>query len=50
MGLSEDGRNMFEMIVSERGTWTMLITDTNKISCIRAAGVGWSAMPTGDAI
>ena len=50
MGVSTDGRNMFEVFVSQSGTWTLLITDTNKLSCIMAAGVGWSAMPTGDAI
>lgn len=35
-----------ELFVSEKGTWTMLMTLTNGKSCIIAAGHSWDAVPT----
>ncbi|WP_292443522.1 hypothetical protein [Mesorhizobium sp.] len=36
-----------EVFVSERGTWTILATDTQGQSCVLSAGEGWqSAMTT----
>ena len=35
-----------ELYVSERGTWTMLMTLANGKSCIIAAGHSWDASPT----
>jgi hypothetical protein len=35
-----------ELYVSEKGTWTMLMTLTNGKSCIIAAGHSWDAAPT----
>jgi hypothetical protein len=35
-----------ELFVSEKGTWTMLMTLTNGKSCIIAAGHSWDASPT----
>jgi hypothetical protein len=35
-----------ELYVSEKGTWTMLMTLINGKSCIIAAGHSWNATPT----
>jgi hypothetical protein len=35
-----------ELYVSEKGTWTMLMTLTNGKSCIIAAGHSWDGAPT----
>jgi hypothetical protein len=35
-----------ELYVSEKGTWTMLMTLANGKSCIIAAGHSWDASPT----
>jgi hypothetical protein len=35
-----------ELYVSEKGTWTMLMTLSNGKSCIIAAGHSWDAAPT----
>ena len=45
MGLSPDGRALYELFVGDGGTWTMLVTRTDKISCIAAAGNGWQGNP-----
>jgi hypothetical protein len=36
---------MFEIFVSDKGTWSLLITDGKKISCIAAAGEMWVPSP-----
>ena len=35
-----------ELFVSEKGTWTMLVTVESGKSCIIAAGHSWDAAPT----
>jgi hypothetical protein len=35
-----------ELFVSEKGTWTMLVTLENGKSCIVAAGHSWDSAPT----
>ncbi len=35
-----------ELYVSEKGTWTMLVTLENGKSCIIAAGHSWDSAPT----
>jgi hypothetical protein len=35
-----------ELYVSEKGTWTMLVTLANGKSCIVAAGHNWDSAPT----
>lgn len=35
-----------ELYVSEKGTWTMLVTLANGKSCIIAAGHNWDSSPT----
>ena len=44
IGVANDG-SLFEIFTSDRGTWSLLITDGRKISCIVAAGDMWVAKP-----
>jgi len=39
-GLIGTGR-MMEVFVSQKGSWTMIITSANKVSCVVAAGNSW---------
>ncbi len=32
---------ILEILVSEKGTWTILATDTHGLSCVITAGEGW---------
>jgi hypothetical protein len=45
LGLGPTGKAMFELFVAETGTWTLLMTRTNGISCITASGNGWEISP-----
>jgi hypothetical protein len=36
---------MMEVYVSAKGTWTILITDSNGMACILAAGAAWGELP-----
>lgn len=40
-GLSQQGESVVELFVSDVGTWTVLITRTDGLSCIAAAGDNW---------
>ena len=40
IGVANDG-SLFEIFVSDKGTWSLLITNGKKISCIVAAGEMW---------
>lgn len=44
LGLA-DGLLVFELFVSEAGTWTMVATDTSGRSCLVASGEAWQASP-----
>jgi hypothetical protein len=44
VGVANDG-SLFEIFISENGTWSLLITDGSKISCMVAAGDMWVAKP-----
>ena len=35
------GNSVAELLVSETGSWTQIITDKNKLSCIVAGGKQW---------
>lgn len=37
--------NLIEVFTSVAGTWTVLITSPDKITCIIASGDSWEAMP-----
>jgi hypothetical protein len=51
IGLGSRGSSVVELFVAETGTWTILITHTNGMSCISASGDNWSSSPlrVGDA-
>jgi len=38
-------RRVMEVFVSEKGTWTLVMTDLNGVSCIIAAGHSWEDSP-----
>ena len=40
VGLSDDGK-VVEIAASSDGSWTVIVTDPNKVSCIVASGVAW---------
>ncbi len=52
LGLGQRGASVVELFVSESGTWTVLVTRTNGMSCVAASGDNWSSSPilAGDAI
>ena len=41
-GLVSGGRVMAEMFVSKTGSWTVLLTNTEGLSCVVASGESWS--------
>ena len=43
LGLGQRGSSVVELFVSDTGTWTILVTRTNGMSCIAAAGDNWSS-------
>lgn len=43
-GLGANG-NLIEIFAADDGTWTLLETQPNGISCLRAAGIAWSDVP-----
>ncbi len=45
LGLGPKGSSIFELFVAETGTWTLLVTRTNGISCIAASGDNWMSSP-----
>jgi hypothetical protein len=45
LGLGQRGASIVELFVSETGTWTVLVTRTNGMSCIAASGDNWSSSP-----
>ena len=44
MGLASNG-GVVEVLASERGSWTLLVTMPNGVSCVIAAGESWEALP-----
>lgn len=41
LGLSSSNKLAMEIYVSEKGTWTVMMTTTSGITCIMAAGNSW---------
>ncbi len=41
-GLAENGRAMMELLQSEGGSWTFVVTDVQGRSCVIASGEAWS--------
>jgi len=44
VGLGSQGQSVFELYVAESGTWTILVTRTNGMSCVAASGNDWSKL------
>ncbi len=40
-GLTPNGKAMFELFVSESGSWTVLVSDPSGRSCVVAIGENW---------
>ena len=43
-GLETGGTRMIEILVSPKGSFTVLLTYANGISCIAASGEGWQSV------
>ena len=39
------GGDLIEVFASTEGTWTVVVTQPSKLSCIHAAGVYWLKLP-----
>jgi len=44
MGLASNG-TVVEVLSSEEGTWTIIVTAPNGVSCLMAAGDYWQSLP-----
>ena len=43
-GLTVNGKKMIELFISEKGSWTMLISDPRGRSCVVASGEYWQGI------
>ncbi len=43
-GLAANGKRMIELLVSEKGSWTVLVSDANGRSCVMASGENWQGI------
>ncbi len=43
-GLATNGKRMIELLVSEKGSWTVLVSDANGRSCVMASGENWQGI------
>ena len=44
LGLAATG-SVVEVLTSERGTWTILVTEPSGVTCVVAAGESWENLP-----
>ena len=44
IGISSEGA-LLEVLVSSTGTWTILVTDPNRMTCLVATGQDWESLP-----
>lgn len=42
LGLAKNQQSVVELYVGDNGSWTILVTLTNGMSCIAAAGENWT--------
>ena len=45
IGVTTSGA-VIEVFASEKGTWTLVLTQPNGLSCLIAAGLDWESLPT----
>ncbi len=43
-GLVVNGKRMIELFVSEKGSWTVLISDPKGLSCVVTSGENWQGI------
>jgi len=43
-GLAVNGKQMIEIFVSEKGSWTVLISDPKGLSCVVTSGENWQGI------
>ena len=44
MGLSADGK-VIEVLVSSTGSWSILVSHPNRLTCLVATGESWESLP-----
>ncbi len=44
-GLASAGKRMLELFVSEKGSWTLMISEPNGRSCVLTSGESWQQLP-----
>lgn len=44
LGVAATG-NLIEVLTSDNGTWTILVTDPKGVTCVVAAGESWETLP-----
>lgn len=44
VGVAATG-NLIEVLTSDGGTWTILVTDPKGVTCVVAAGESWETLP-----
>ena len=44
-GVGQKNTAAFEVFASEKGTWTIMMTMANGMTCIMAAGHSWQNLP-----
>jgi len=45
LGISTKNTEAFEVFASEAGTWTVVMTLSNGVACVMAAGHSWQDIP-----
>ena len=45
IGLAGRGQAMVELFVGSSGSWTILVTRTNGMSCVASSGEDWTDLP-----
>lgn len=45
LGIGPSGGAVYELYVADTGTWTILVTRPNGLSCIAASGDSWMTSP-----
>ncbi len=45
-GIATNGKTMVELFASDKGGWTLVVTDTEGRSCVIGSGVAWTDIAT----
>jgi len=44
-GLASAGKRMLELFVSDKGSWTVVLSEPNGRSCVLVSGESWQQLP-----